>query len=309
MYNKILAIDFETANWSRTSTCSIGYALLENGKITSEETLINPEEEFDYFNIEIHGITPEDVENSKIFPQVWNEIEELIDENTLVIAHNAAFDMSVIRYTCDKYEMNYPTFDYVCTWRMGKKHYQKFTMYSLDYIANELGLEFKHHNAKEDASVCLEIFRDIIKTYDDNIEKALEHFELKKGKLFEGGYIACGNKYKSKSKYKGDYYKIDEIVASTDEFDEDHPFYDKTIIFTGTLSSMPRKEAMLKVVNSGGHIGNRLLKKTNYLVMGVQDIKKLNGKDKSNKVLKAEEYIELGSEIEIIGEDTFLQLI
>ena len=57
---RILAIDFETANASRSSACSIGYALIENGEIIkNEEVLINPEEYFDPFNISIHGITEE----------------------------------------------------------------------------------------------------------------------------------------------------------------------------------------------------------------------------------------------------------
>lgn len=37
---RILAIDFETANPSRTSMCSVGYALIEDGKIIKNEEIL-----------------------------------------------------------------------------------------------------------------------------------------------------------------------------------------------------------------------------------------------------------------------------
>lgn len=309
MYNKILAIDFETANSTRGSVCSLGYALFQNDEIENREYLIDPEEEFDWYNVQIHGITPEKVEGKKKFPEVWSEVNKHIDENTLVIAHNASFDMSVIRYTCDKYQIKYPEFDYVCTWKMSKKYYDKYPTYSLDYIAKQLRVEFIHHNAKEDAYVCLKIFFDIIKRYDENIDLALENFELKKGKMFSDGYIPCGSKSKKRynSKYKG--FDINSIISEDTNFDKEHPFYDKIVVFTGRLNSLSRKEAMQKVVNVGGHIGNSLTKKTDYLVMGIQDLKLLHGEEKSNKIKKAEKYIEDGSKIELIDESIFLKLL
>ena len=92
---RILAIDFETANASRSSACSIGYALIENGEIIkNEEVLINPEEYFDPFNISIHGITEEMVEGKPTFPEAWEKyIKPLISQDTVIIAHNAGFDI------------------------------------------------------------------------------------------------------------------------------------------------------------------------------------------------------------------------
>lgn len=44
-----IAFDFETANCSRHSICSVGMVFVENGKIEySLYQLINPEEEFDF---------------------------------------------------------------------------------------------------------------------------------------------------------------------------------------------------------------------------------------------------------------------
>ena len=56
--NRVLAIDFETANEDQRSICSLGIALAEDNEIVfNKEFLINPEEEFDPYNIKIHNIT------------------------------------------------------------------------------------------------------------------------------------------------------------------------------------------------------------------------------------------------------------
>ena len=306
LYKKILAIDFETANSSRGSACSVGYALLENDIVISKEILINPEERFDFFNTMIHGITKDMVSDSLLFTEVWKEVVLLIDKDTLVIAHNASFDMSVIRYACTKYDIEFPTFDYCCTLNMSKKVYEKLPSYSLDTIVEYLGLEFNHHKAEDDAVMCLNVYKDIISKFDNSFEKMMEGTSLKVGKIFDGGYTPCGIKKKSKRRVELD---LNDIKSTNENFDEDHPFYEKNIVFTGTLDSMPRKDAMQKVVDVGGVLSKGLNKNTNYLVMGIQDVRALKGKEKSSKIVKAESLIEKGNELEIIAEDMFLQMI
>lgn len=68
--------DVETANRQRESICSIGYIRVEDGVILeSKEILINPESDFDNFNIKVHGITPQMVTFERTFPEVWEEIK------------------------------------------------------------------------------------------------------------------------------------------------------------------------------------------------------------------------------------------
>ena len=65
-----ITIDFETANSSLTSACSVGLVGAKNGKKVFEKYyLINPEEDFLSYNTLIHGITYEDVKNEKTFPE------------------------------------------------------------------------------------------------------------------------------------------------------------------------------------------------------------------------------------------------
>lgn len=92
------AIDFETANEKRNSACSLGITRVENNKIVDRKYFLikPPEMRFVPQNIWIHNIYPEDVENADTFDKIWPKIKDYFEEE-LVIAHNASFDMSVLR--------------------------------------------------------------------------------------------------------------------------------------------------------------------------------------------------------------------
>ena len=72
-----LAIDFETATFSRASVCEAGICVVRDGKRAETRSwLVRPEDNrYSYRNILIHGIRPEDTENAPGFVQVWEEIE------------------------------------------------------------------------------------------------------------------------------------------------------------------------------------------------------------------------------------------
>jgi DNA polymerase III epsilon subunit-like protein len=54
---EFVAIDVETANADLASICQIGIAHFVDGKFCEIwESLVNPEDEFDFINISIHGI-------------------------------------------------------------------------------------------------------------------------------------------------------------------------------------------------------------------------------------------------------------
>ena len=74
---------------------------------------------YDSMNIWIHGITPEDTKNSPSFPEVWKEVQPYL-QNKIVVAHNTSFDMYALRDAFDKYDLEYPTFDYYCSLRIAR---------------------------------------------------------------------------------------------------------------------------------------------------------------------------------------------
>ena len=92
------AIDFETANNERSSVCSVGIVIVRNGEIVdSFYSLIQPEPNYyNYWCSQVHGLCREDTEDAPIFPDVWAQIEPLI-EGLPLVAHNRPFDESCLK--------------------------------------------------------------------------------------------------------------------------------------------------------------------------------------------------------------------
>lgn len=72
---------------------------------------------------------------------------------------------------------------------------------------------------------------------------------------------------------------------------------------------MDRKAACKVVELAGGRASNNINKKTEYLVMGIQDFSKFADGEKSTKTKKAEKLLAEGYPIEIISEDDFLRMV
>lgn len=301
-------IDFETANSSRTSACALGIVEIDNGNILNTwDYLINPEEDFDGFNISIHGISPDMVEDKPTFPEIWNDVKEILT-NQIIIAHNASFDMSVLRHVLNKYHIGYPNFKYSCTRILSKKTWPSLVNYKLDTIAKLLDIDFIHHQACEDALATSKVFEKILYVNSINDFEVLhDTLKVKYGELYSNSYKPC--EVKSSSYSIKEYIKPKDIIPESDSFDINHVLYNKGIAFTGTLTSMPRKDAAQYAVNKGAFYCNTVTKKTNYLVIGIQDYSKFADGEKSSKLKKAEELINKGQDLEIIDENEFLNLI
>ena len=153
-----VAIDFETANASRSSVCSMAAVTVENGQIVrSAYSLIRPPVlRFDYRNIQVHGIHPEDVMNKPTFDQLWERIRPHL-ENKIVIAHNATFDISVLRGILREYSLPMPVFKHSCTVQIAKKAWPGGDNYKLNTLAQRFQIDFDHHNALHDARTCAKI--------------------------------------------------------------------------------------------------------------------------------------------------------
>ncbi|MDR0253915.1 MAG: 3'-5' exonuclease [Brucellaceae bacterium] len=195
---KTIAIDFETANEQRGSACSVGLAWIENGQVTRvEERLIRPRDmRFSSFNIAIHGIRPEDVEDAGEFPEVMDEFADDFMGATM-IAHNAAFDFSVWRAALDQYQQSYPELHYLCSVKMAQKIWPNLPSHKLNVLADYLGLTFKHHNAAEDAAICAQATIAMAHSVGaPSLTEVPRMIGMRPGRLFAGGYEACTSRRK-----------------------------------------------------------------------------------------------------------------
>jgi len=154
------AIDFETANRSSASPCAVGLVKVVEGQIVDTySTLIKPPYPNDWFatgNIEVHGIHPEDVADAPIWAEALEQILGFIDMDDL-IAHNASFDMGVLRSSAALIEAELPDLRYGCSLIMARKTYN-LESYRLNQVAYAIGHEeFDHHDALADSDACARI--------------------------------------------------------------------------------------------------------------------------------------------------------
>lgn len=150
-----VAIDFETANPARDSACSLAAVTVEAGAITrTAYALIRPPRlYFDPRHIEIHGITPDAVRHKPTFAELWDRIRTHL-EGKMVIAHNAAFDIGVLRSVLATYQLPLPDFQYICTVQLARRVWPGEPSYNLARLAERFAISFEHHHALHDAKTC-----------------------------------------------------------------------------------------------------------------------------------------------------------
>lgn len=154
------AIDFETANSNPASACAVGLVKVRDGKIVDTfETLIQPPASVGSWhpgNIGVHGINPEDVVGAPTLLEALGAMIEFIDGDILV-AHNAQFDMSVLRGSAAEVGFSLPDLQYACSLLISRKTYH-LESYRLPAVAYVAGYEdFEHHNALADTLACAHI--------------------------------------------------------------------------------------------------------------------------------------------------------
>ena len=157
------AIDFETANSSNASACAVGLARVRDGRIVATTGwLIRPPAGHDRFfelNVRIHGIEPEDVIDAKSWSEQLDDIAAFAGADVLV-AHNAGFDMAVLKRACEATGDECPPYRYACSLQVARKVYE-LASYRLPFVAAEAGFaDFPHHNATADAVACAHIMID-----------------------------------------------------------------------------------------------------------------------------------------------------
>lgn len=158
------AIDFETANYERTSVCSVGVVIVRGGVIVDTfYSLIQPEPNYyKYWCSQVHGLCREDTEDAPVFPYVWAQIEPLI-EGLPLVAHNKAFDEGCLKAVFRCYQMDYPDYEFLDTLAASRRLLPNLPNHQLDTVAAACGFPMEnHHHALADAEACAHIALQIL---------------------------------------------------------------------------------------------------------------------------------------------------
>ena len=332
-----VAIDFETANHRPASACQLGVVVVKGGEIVDQHCwLIRPRPlDFSPGNIRVHGITPQQVRDEADFGQLWGEIAAVIEDQVLV-AHNARFDLGVLRGCLNFYALPTPELEFTCTCSIARSTWPGQSGYGLKAIANRLGIRFRHHDALEDAVACAQILLEAAakKRAPDlgSLERALM---LTRGRA---GAWGCGGPRSRGASSSGDRFwgrrrsrtsgpsapsgprqtRLDFRSASVQtasrlqawlqQAEENRPFEGKKVVLTGVFGLLDRGQAERLVETAGGELGSSVTKKTRLLVVGSPDDRTLRaGRSISTKQERAEQLQNAGEPIAIETELEFLR--
>lgn len=278
------AIDVETANADLASICQIGVAIFRDGThVDSWSSLVDPEDEFDGFNVSIHGIDEQAVRGAPTWPGIAETLRSLL--NGSVVACHTPFDRAATSLACEKHRL--VQFD--CRWldtaRVVRRAWpDKFGTkgYGLHNVAKFLGINFNHHDALEDARAAGEV-----------LCRASAHA----GFTLDDWFARVQRPINP---------TLDQPI--TRDGNSEGPLFGNVAVFTGSLT-IPRRDAADLAARAGCDVGSSVTKKTTLLIVGDQDISKLAGKAKSSKHLKAEELIGQGYPIRILRESDFQSIV
>ena len=159
---------------------------------TVKYRLIKPfDMKFNNRNISVHGIKPEDVVNELEFYRYWNSIKEMFT-NTVLVAHNAEFDIGVLKAVLNTYRLSYPNLNYTCSLRIARRTWIGLKSYSLGNIGNYFGYSFSHHHALEDAEMSANL---ILKACEETKSESIKELNAKLN-------ISCGSLFADKTHIK-----------------------------------------------------------------------------------------------------------
>lgn len=286
-------IDVETANPNLASICQVGVAIFSEGRfLESWSSLVDPHDYFDSHNVSIHGIKESMVASAP----TWLEVHErLISSFTnQIVASHTPFDRTAIRRACEKASTSPMECRWLDTARVVRRTWPQFSKsgYGLSNVAAHFGISFKHHDAEEDARVAGEI---LLRAIQESGSSATDWCSL----------ASKASPKASKASPKASPASSGSEARSADP---DGPLFGNVVVFTGALS-MPRREAADAATVAGCEVGTSVTKQTTLLVVGDQDIRRLAGAEKSSKHRKAEELMEKGQPIRVLGESDFVRLI
>jgi len=178
------AIDFETAH--AQYPCEIGISRVENGVITETKSWLIKPACFPYmnpWNERVHGITSADLVHAATFGELWMEIKPYLEDQILV-AHNAAFDMGVLRASLAHYDLALPWIDYFCSVSLSRKAWKHLPSHSLGALCEFHSIRFNHHRAGDDARACALIALSAFETIGaTSLEVALQLAKVKLKRL------------------------------------------------------------------------------------------------------------------------------
>jgi DNA polymerase-3 subunit epsilon len=166
-----VVIDVETANQNSSSICQIGIACFSNGKhVRTWGTLINPEDSFSSFNVQLHGIEPRDVAHSPTWLDVQSDLRDSLEQRT--VASHTFFDRGAVNGANERYAVT-PILvaNWIDTCQIARRTWPYLPNHKLASLARNFGIVYGAHDALEDARCAGEILLQAARTSNLSLEE------------------------------------------------------------------------------------------------------------------------------------------
>ena len=285
-HSDYVVIDLETTGLDPNYDNIIEMAavrIVDNAIVDRFQSLVYQQFGVDDFITELTGITDDMLKSAPPLADVMEQFLEFVG-NSVIVAHNAHFDVNFIYDNCNElFECDFVN-NFVDTMRVSRRPFKEEKTHTLSAIVERFKVGGNvEHRALADA-IKTHLCYEYMKTYatKNNIE-----------------FVTL---YPKNATAK-------DITTNKTEFDESSPVFGRYFAFTGILEKMQRKDAMQIVVDMGEQCGDKVNKKTNFLVLGNNDYCSTIKDGKSNKQKAAEKLALSGADIQTISENVFYDMI
>lgn len=294
----------ENVNELQNSICHLILIPVIDGQPQEpQEYFFNPEARFLFV---MSGITEDQVLSFPTYAEQWPTVQSIFDKFDMTVCTGEGYSAHALYGTLTRHCIKFNPVRYCNAKAICRRSLDEIS-YGLDYLS----LRYYNDLIDEHEPVAVaQRWCDLaLKGLSSQPDQTLEDF-LKRAKISVGNFTIedftpslCIRVY-SKRVHK----TFDPSSVDVDA-DPDNPFYGMNVVFTGKMESMTRNEARAAVVRVGGEAPDRLTQETDYLVVGVQDLRVVGEKGLSGKMKSAAKYKEKGLPIEVIDEKAFIEMI
>ena len=302
---EFVAFDVETANQEKGSICQIGAVHVRGREVLAKKVwLCQPPQKFNTFdptNIEIHGITPDDVAQAPPFAECAKEFLAFVGDMPLV-AHNARFDTQAMVNAAKAEGLKLGNHQFFCTYLGARKKWHDCENYKLPTVAAHAGFDLtSHHDALADSLACAHIMMALAdgagSLADINRSLSLTAGAIKNGRIEyvknKQGDTSISAEISSKPVWMRRTVKAPETIPETNtNANPDGLLYGQRVTLTGEFDDHSKGEIWQLIADVGGYVNKSVTKKTTIVVCG--EWPSMTSKEK-----KARQQQEEGQPIEI----------
>ncbi len=290
-----VALDFETANFDRASVCAVGITTVIDGAVQSTTSwYVEPPTGLDFTNTYLHGIGPDDVDGAPTWAETLQRLRAAT--NGLPLVAYSPFDKGVYNAANALTETTDPQLTFLDALAV-VRHHCELPSHRLPLVVEHFALpDFHHHEAGADSLACaLIVLRIAQEQHLDTVETL---------------WAAVPTRQNNSVRTKRQYQRKADLPQPAAEADPAHPLFGEVVCFSGDLDSYTRSEAQTLVASFGAVVSGGVTKKTTLVVMGGFDPATLRpGTTLSGKVQRAKDLAASGQSIEIVNEQTFLEIV